>query len=725
MNCFDLEQKKITKSTTYPDGEALLYRCVTSYNQYIFVIGGWRQAHYYSHSTRFYIYNRNTGNWSRGADLSDGRIRHSCNVVNDTVYVMGGCGPSCVSAIDTVEYLKWIDSFDCCGGRWMYMSEGLSPGRYDHRSIVFQENIYVIGGDIQMNIIDTISKTISAPLSSKLPFQEECIQTIVVENVIYIFKGSHYQYLRIPIRSDSPTFAPTNTPSVSPSTAPTIPPTNYPIRLNTFDKQIDITYEIKNLYSDNIEQIRSTIDIKEDIIPIIEWSYVNFLLVDHYLQYRNFEVLVNTFYYQEQTKQLQKMIIISVIKYYNNSVVDDILRISQSNSFKNKTKYVLRNMYQNNIVEFDAHAQIFTSSNKEPINYTFYATLALMPLMAIFSLLAIIYNKKEGTRTDDGDWKILILLAIHIGDFVSDILVSTEILSQFDQTNNFEQNLLWLHIAGIGSVLFIIIPYCINVYILWTFDTFIYNNKSAIIHFQQYRVIFIMVMLLTGSAYISVLLLSSKVFAIDLFCSGLTRYELGKLSKLKMMGGVISENVPQLIILAIYAAYKAENPSSVFIMSCVSSFLSIVAALLSYFMGTRTGNYVVVEYELKLITKNRQRLTDDDIYKISQKKECTKSLGKHLCIALNLNYGVVQFGKVVIVNNGFSINMVQYTFGEDLLNKRFEMFVTELYDNHKQQVDQVFSSHFQIAVEYHLNFVDGSQKEIQMENPYNYAPLDA
>eukprot|EP01084_Bolivina_argentea_P174956 303014_1 len=347
--------------------------------------------------------------------------------------------------------------------------------------------------------------------------------------------------------------------------------------------------------------------------------------------------------------------------------------------------------------------------------YIFYAILAFIFSMSCGSICAFVYNKNDETKTDDANWTILILLAISVGDFVSDILLTFEILYQFNDhdINQSKNSMLLLHISGFGSIIFLILPYFINIYMTFTFENFIAHNKSAIIHFNKYRFVFIMTMLLSGSTYISVSLLSSGLFGFELFCSGLTKYELDKLSKLKVFGAVITENIPQLGVQIIYAIYKADVPSNIFIMSCISSLLSIISVVLSYFMQRRSVNYIVVEYELEMSKINEYNLTKSEKQQILQTKECKKALRVSLCAALNIDQHSIEFGKVTMLNNGVSVRVIHYVFGNNFGDTTQRKIIDILYNNHQKQVNEALSFHYKFELQFSVNQMNVPSQEMQ------------
>ena len=99
-------------------------------------------------------------------------------------------------------------------------------------------------------------------------------------------------------------------------------------------------------------------------------------------------------------------------------------------------------------------------------------------------------------------------------------------------------------------------------------------------------------MVLSGGCYPALAVVSSNVFGLNLLSSGLTSYELRKMTKIKMFGSVLLENVPQLIFQALYAS-TAEFTNTLMFAS-MASLLSVLAAILSYFID-RDGDDMSIE----------------------------------------------------------------------------------------------------------------------------------
>ena len=76
--------------------------------------------------------------------------------------------------------------------------------------------------------------------------------------------------------------------------------------------------------------------------------------------------------------------------------------------------------------------------------------------------------------------------------------------------------------------------------------------------------IFTAFVVLTGGFYPALRLVSSNVFGLNLFSSGLTNYKLKKLTKIKIYSSVLLENVPQLVFQAIYSVKAGLNTTVMF-----------------------------------------------------------------------------------------------------------------------------------------------------------------
>eukprot|EP01084_Bolivina_argentea_P110384 197125_1 len=521
--------------------------CITHSNDLLFLVGGCYDCDYDALAI-FLIYDILNNAWNtNGPSMTTPRERLTCESHNGYLYAIAGYnGSHYLASVETINIT------DIHNQQWQILHNELSVPRRGLRSALHGNLIYVIGGynedyRAEVDVINTENNAIW--LDSVLPVSAAATTAIIGSNLIlYVFGGEtsgsehtmQFAILGTPSPTATPTseptsapvFNPTGAPTQTPTEPPTNAPTRYPTILNQYDQQILIKYEIKNLYLTNLNNMSDIYDINDEIVPLIEMGYVNVPLILH-LQYKDFHIVVNTFIYQAQNEELKQLTMMCDVYYHYDSVGQNLHLVSRTELFRNLTQNVLRYYYQNDIVIFNA--EIIDNLNmKKQHDYVFDATLIFIAVMMCGSFSAFVYNKKNESKTDDANWLILVLFGITVGDFVSDILLSSEIFAQtVDQTQD-----LFLTVIGICSVVFITLPYFINIYTTWKFELFIIDNKCAIMHFKKYRMLFIFLMFITGSTYISALVLSSRIFAMEIFCSGLTKYEIGKLAKLKIMGAV-------------------------------------------------------------------------------------------------------------------------------------------------------------------------------------------
>eukprot|EP01083_Nonionella_stella_P031331 85794_1 len=121
---------------------------------------------------------------------------------------------------------------------------------------------------------------------------------------------------------------------------------------------------------------------------------------------------------------------------------------------------------------------------------------------------------------------------------------------------------------------------------------------------------FIILVGLCGGCYPALSMVSSGVFGSNHFNSGLTSHELKALNKIKVRGTIWAENIPQLLIQAMYAAAIGNVTSNTGFSLCASA-LSIVITLTLYCFDKSNENITTFTYYLEL-NKKRGKLSDDE-----------------------------------------------------------------------------------------------------------------
>ena len=170
-------------------------------------------------------------------------------------------------------------------------------------------------------------------------------------------------------------------------------------------------------------------------------------------------------------------------------------------------------------------------------------------------------------------------------DFGSDVNLCVEMWNRPDLDR------VVILICVIGSTLFVVIPYFANLVYATKIKTIIRGNEAAKSWFQYRSRVFTMLVVMTGGCYPALSLVSSNIFGLKVMSSGLTQYELKKLTKIKVFTTIILENCPQLVIQAMYA-------SVVGVTEAVA--LAFFASLMAVSASTAKHNYMSL-YEIDIL----------------------------------------------------------------------------------------------------------------------------
>merc|ERR1712228_67059 len=255
---------------------------------------------------------------------------------------------------------------------------------------------------------------------------------------------------------------------------------------------------------------------------------------------------------------------------------------------------------------------MYTTDDDEPINFVFYISMGITLIIVMFGLIACCCNdgfcyfkcpRIRGCQiVDDGKWIALISFALHFYDFTSDINLCSEIWLDNDI---FAKGNEWILIAGIGSILFLVFPYVSNLYIAAHIENYVGTNESAKSWFRSYSKTFTMFVVLTGGCYPAVVLVSSNIFGMNVFSSGLTKFELKKMSKIRVFSTIFLENVPQILFQIIYTAAIGEVSNAV-IFAFIASVLSVLSTVISFLIDRSALDAKnVIQYYLVTNVQNR------------------------------------------------------------------------------------------------------------------------
>ena len=219
-------------------------------------------------------------------------------------------------------------------------------------------------------------------------------------------------------------------------------------------------------------------------------------------------------------------------------------------------------------------------------NTIFLVLLGICAAMVGVAVCACVSNK-IGCRdsvhcsVDEARWASLIAFALQFWDFASDVTLTFSIWRRADV---FASKLIFA--CAVGTSAFVALPYAANLRMASRIKGIagIRGNESARTWFETRAAIFTALVAVTGGAYPALSLVSSNLFGLSILNSGLTRYELRRLAKIKVLYSVLLENVPQCVFQALYAVAIAETegiPDSV-LFAMTASVLSVISSVLSF-----------------------------------------------------------------------------------------------------------------------------------------------
>jgi len=156
--------------------------------------------------------------------------------------------------------------------------------------------------------------------------------------------------------------------------------------------------------------------------------------------------------------------------------------------------------------------------------------------MFILSILAFVaqkgaFKKCRSAIADKTQWFSILILGIQVWDLVSDLYLSFEILDVYNESG---QNIFrYLFFA---SIFFSVIPYLLNLAIAANIRKYdvVQKNIAATSWMNQRSALFVILTVITGGSHPALAVLSSNVFGLEIFTTGLTTYELNRLQKIKV-----------------------------------------------------------------------------------------------------------------------------------------------------------------------------------------------
>ena len=283
------------------------------------------------------------------------------------------------------------------------------------------------------------------------------------------------------------------------------------------------------------------------------------------------------------------------------------------------------------------------------------AILSIAAFMHAFQFCPKCISKKQvsiGCQLKDGVrihriW----LFALQIWDLFSDIYLSFTIISLtiFNKNEN-----LVIFALGILSPLFIVIPYCANIYAGMTLYKNLAMNNRARLYFEQRIVFFCFLVLISGGVSASISLACSKIFGLPWFDCGLSKRELIQFtSKLHFTHNVLLENIPQLIIQLVYIIELQSIDEPVVFALC-TSFSSIVTAITRWLFSKQIDwdSQLILMLNVVLNSSLSQQNFNIDRKQCVQRMGYRVKLAKKMAIALGVDKNKLEIFSIIPTNQG-------------------------------------------------------------------------
>eukprot|EP01083_Nonionella_stella_P139707 426756_1 len=544
--------------------------------------------------------------------------------------------------------------------------------------------------------------------------------------------------------SNAPSIAPSDAPSYSPSNSPSSPPSAAPTRVPTRDVddiykyRILVQYALSNLTTSNVEFIvNNTLKAANAMQQIIERRYFS----DETLEYSQFYVYIesiNDKNFREESEDETLTVYDLDILYLKAPVIldtqidcaervsDSILIKTATDSFTETVQSEMRTYFDNNHLIFSVESdtdELRAQSKFGPApDYTaVYLSIAVLVLGFLGTAAAFLMNQMSGTKVDNADFAVPLLISIAMYDFYSDINFAIQVW--YRASGTMDDLKTWL---AIGATFFTITPLVTNLAYAMRISRqkTIEMNPAARAWFTQNLNMFIVISFMCSGTYPALLLVSSRIYGVDFFNTGLLHSELHELSKIKIKSTVLMENAPQLLIQIVYSFTIGEIESGT-LLAFVASSLSVAASLIIYqaqkdlLSQGHMNKYFIKFYD----TAGQKNIDQKQQLRIRQKKGLKEKMAFALSSAFQSTPKSIEVGFVTLMGNGCVINIQHFVFEDDMENLReklrkklknagarfhgidvqvtSDMFVENLYDIHRKPVADALSYHF-------FDHVDGS-----------------
>ena len=290
-------------------------------------------------------------------------------------------------------------------------------------------------------------------------------------------------------------------------------------------------------------------------------------------------------------------------------------------------------------------------------------------------------------------------------------------------------------VCGVGAVLFTLLPYIANVRAASRVRVLVAGNEAAATWFKHNAALFGALVIVTGGCFPALAVVSSNMFGHALLSSGLTKFELSALSRIRLWNTVILENIPQLVFQVVYTVEIGELETEVLI-AFFASILSVCMSTLGYVIARNVAGMVPVQYDLKVECNRGDANEDDDITNsqiqqstpdpnervanqitereekdIIERRGLRQKLAKTLSALFGIQPKALEIGATLCTKHGASTHCVQFVdvsrlqaMSDDLsdanhgvIDVSAERRVERMYRAVKKEMDDAVLTHFNLC----------------------------
>eukprot|EP01083_Nonionella_stella_P043196 116559_1 len=546
----------------------------------------------------------------------------------------------------------------------------------------------------------------------------------------------------------SPTYSPSYSPTYSPTDAPTFSPTKNPTNFPTinadelYNSFIYITYLIKDLDDEYVDLLEDNSGaMMPYIIHIVESNY----FIHDILEYKDFDIEIQSVNGFEDVSNINLKYnqdvrigcIISCIEHaagplftqstdnadvFESAVSDDLNDFFDSyneseSDYKSNDNDRRRALSNERILFEIANKDTLEvlSEEKQETSYMVIVLCGIVVLIGLLlSLLLACLNSSRSSLIDNAKVIAPTIFALQVYDFISDINLCFEILSNPKALGGNNDGMSIILLCGICSVIFIVLPFSSNLWYGITIKShpIIKHNRRADEYFADRITTLMGLIAISGGCHPSLLLLSSRFLNLDICTTGLTKYDLNRLAEIKLKSTICLENGPQLIIQIIYSIQIGDITAATY-FAFIGSVLAIIMIVASFCANQRAAKDAHnLSYSIKFCSRCGP-ISNDYQLQIEKKKGRAAELQKLIAKQFNISHESIEIGYNTVISDGVEYNISHYISKHSLnsynklLNARSgrrnfvmnvdpEHFVRRMYEKYADRINSSFREHFEI-----------------------------